>query len=70
VRETSESLIRHVVRHLKGTNRAVTTQTIYRRAALGLVQSSSRTRATGAAAADPAARCRWRVEIFATAAIS
>jgi integrase/recombinase XerC len=37
VRETWESLIRDFVRHLKGTNRAVNTQTIYRRAALGLV---------------------------------
>src|SRR3954453_3947273 len=38
MRETWESLIRDFVRHLKGTNRAVNTQTIYRRAALGLVQ--------------------------------
>jgi integrase/recombinase XerC len=38
VRETWESLIRDFVRHLKGTNRAVNTQTIYRRAALGLAQ--------------------------------
>src|SRR3954464_1264894 len=38
VRETWESLIRDFVRHLKGTNRAINTQTIYRRAALGLVQ--------------------------------
>jgi hypothetical protein len=38
VRETWESLIRDFVRHLKGTNRAVNTQTIYRRAALGPVQ--------------------------------
>ena len=38
VRETWESLIRDFVRHLKGTNRAVNTQTIYRRAAQGLVQ--------------------------------
>jgi hypothetical protein len=37
VRETWESLIRDFVRHLKGTNRAVNTQTIYRRAAVGLV---------------------------------
>jgi integrase/recombinase XerC len=37
VRETWESLIRDFVR-LKGTNRAVNTQTIDRRAALGLVQ--------------------------------
>jgi integrase/recombinase XerC len=37
VRETWESLIRDFGRHLKGTNRAVNTQTIYRRAALGLV---------------------------------
>ncbi len=34
---TWESLIRDFVRHLKGTNRAVNTQMIYRRAALGLV---------------------------------
>jgi site-specific recombinase XerD len=38
VRETWELLIRDFVRHLKGTNRAVNTQTIYRRAALDLVQ--------------------------------
>jgi integrase/recombinase XerC len=38
VRETWESLIRDFVRHLKGTDRAVNTQTIYHRAALGLVQ--------------------------------
>jgi integrase/recombinase XerC len=38
VRETWESLIRDFVRHLKGTNRAVNTQTIYRRAAQGLMQ--------------------------------
>jgi hypothetical protein len=38
VRETWESLIRDFVRYLKGTNRAINTQTIYRRAALGLVQ--------------------------------
>lgn len=37
MRETWESLIRDFVRHLKGTNRAVDTQTIYRRAAQGLV---------------------------------
>ena len=37
MRETWESLIRDFVRHLKGTNRAVNTQTIYRRAAQGLV---------------------------------
>src|SRR3954464_13268583 len=36
--ETWESLIRDFVRHLKGTNRAVNTQTIYRRAAEGLVR--------------------------------
>src|SRR3954464_12128851 len=35
--ETWESLIRDFVRHLKGTNRALNTQTIYRRAAVGLV---------------------------------
>src|SRR3954447_822808 len=37
MRETWESLIRDFVRHLKGTNRALNTQTIYRRAAVGLV---------------------------------
>src|SRR3954452_18058468 len=37
MRETWESLIRDFVRHLKGTNRAPNTQTIYRRAAVGLV---------------------------------
>ena len=37
MRETWESLIRDFVRHLKGTNRALNTQTIYRRAAFGLV---------------------------------
>lgn len=37
VRGTWESLIRDFMRHLKGTNRAVNTQRIYRRAALGLV---------------------------------
>src|SRR3954453_3195632 len=37
MRETWESLIRDFVRHLKGTNRALNTQTIYRRAAAGLV---------------------------------
>ena len=37
MRETWESLIRDFIRHLKGTNRAVNTQRIYRRAALGLV---------------------------------
>src|SRR3954452_14475905 len=37
MRETWESLIRDFVRHLKGTNRAPNTQTIYRRAATGLV---------------------------------
>ena len=36
MREAWESLIRDFVRHLKGTNRALSTQTIYRRAALGL----------------------------------
>jgi hypothetical protein len=37
VRETWDSLIRDFVRHLKGANRAANTQTIYRRAAQGLV---------------------------------
>ncbi len=37
MRETWESLIRDFMRHLRGTNRAVNTQRIYRRAALGLV---------------------------------
>src|SRR3712207_5754082 len=37
MRDTWESLIRDFLRHLKGTNRAAHTQTIYRRAALGLV---------------------------------
>jgi hypothetical protein len=37
MRESWESLIRDFVRHLKGTNRALSTQTIYRRAAAGLV---------------------------------
>jgi hypothetical protein len=37
MRSTWESLIRDFVRHLKGTNRALSTQTIYRRAAAGLV---------------------------------
>jgi hypothetical protein len=36
MRETWESLIRDFVRHLKGTNRAVNTEAIYRRAALCL----------------------------------
>ena len=46
MRETWESLIRDFVRHLKGTNRAVNTQTIYRRAAQGLLHSSSSRTAT------------------------
>src|SRR3954447_177902 len=37
MRETWESLIRDFVRHLKGTDRALSTQTIHRRAAVGLV---------------------------------
>jgi hypothetical protein len=37
VRGTWESLISDFMRHLKGTNRAVNTQRIYRRAALGRV---------------------------------
>src|SRR3954451_19511044 len=42
MRETWESLIRDFVRHLKGTNRALNTQTIYRRAAVGLVDHLER----------------------------
>ncbi len=37
MREVWDSLIRDFVRHLKGTNRAESTQRIYRRAAMGLV---------------------------------
>jgi integrase/recombinase XerC len=37
MRDTWDSLIRDFLRDLKGTNRAANTQTIYRRAALGLV---------------------------------
>jgi site-specific recombinase XerD len=37
VRDTWESLVRDFVRHLKCTNRAPNTQTIYRRAAVGLI---------------------------------
>src|SRR3954447_1696831 len=40
--EVWESLIRDFVRHLKGTNRALSTQTIYRRAAAGLVDHLER----------------------------
>ena len=36
MRGAEESLVRDVVRHLEGTNRAANTQTIYRPAALGL----------------------------------
>ena len=42
MREAWESLIRDFVRHLKGTNRALSTQTIYRRAAVGLVDHLER----------------------------
>ena len=37
IRDAWESLIRDFLRHLNGANRAVNTQRIYRRAALGLV---------------------------------
>jgi hypothetical protein len=42
VRDAWESLIRDFVRHLKGTSRALSTQTICRRAAVGLVDHLER----------------------------
>jgi hypothetical protein len=42
MRDTWESLIQDFLRHLKGIDRAVTSPTIYRRAALASCNSSSR----------------------------